>query len=329
VFDTGDDTASALLKLDVERAARALDDYLQHLYALHSARGVLIGLSGGLDSAVLAALAVRSLGAGSVHAVYVFDRDNESGNGPLSATVASRLGIELDRERIGSGPGAPVGMTLAASRMVWRSPALNRFAVRLYRSLAGETPFLASLRAGQRLNGGRELKSARLRFAHRHAEELFYERHLYRRRVLESRAEASGRLLLGGANRSEWEVGWFVKGGVDDLPYQPLVGFYKTQVRQLARFLEVPREVRQQAPSADMMAGVDDEFAMGITYEVLDVALEHLAGGLSREAAESAGVRDEDLRAVSEMKALSEWKRGEQVAPSPPDGGAGGGLRAA
>jgi NAD+ synthase len=86
---------------------------------------------------------------------------------------------------------------------------------------------------------------------------------------LESKARAQNWLLLGAANRSEWETGWFVKDGVDDLPYQPLMGLYKTQVRQLGRYLGVPGEIQQQVPSPDMMRGISDEYALGMSYSTI------------------------------------------------------------
>ena len=66
--------------------------------------------------------------------------------------------------------------------------------------------------------------------------------------------------LIGAANLSECEVGWFVKDGIDDLPVQPMAGLYKTQVRQLAKTLDLPEPVRTQLPSPDMAKGVTDEF---------------------------------------------------------------------
>ena len=303
-----DDAALALLGIDEERAVGALTEHLQQLHARQPARGVIMGLSGGLDSAVLASLAAHALGTDSVHAVYLYDRDSERGCGSRAELVASRLGIDLETESIESLWEARHGRASLAVRVTRASPLFNRLAFRLHRAMAGESPFVTSLRAGGAVDAGED-PGAMLRTVHHLADEIFYVRHRLRRRVLEARAERDDLLLLGGANRTEWEVGWFVKDGVDDLPHQPLVEFYKTQVRQLGRFLGVPREVLEQAPSADMMPGVSDEFALGMSYEVLDVALEHLAGEVSEAAAAAAGVTDRHIAAVRQMKELSRWKR--------------------
>ena len=91
-----------------------------------------------------------------------------------------------------------------------------------------------------------------------------------------------GACIIGAANRSEGMTGWFVPGGADDMPFQPLMGLYKTQVRQLARHLEVPVEIIRQAPSPDMMRGVTDEVALGIAYEKLDIVLDGIDRGRMR-----------------------------------------------
>lgn len=336
MLDSDDDAAIALLGIDEGRAVRALAEYIRQLHERHSARGALMGLSGGLDSAVLASLSARALGADSVHAVYLYDRDSERGHDSRAELVARSLGIDLETESIESLAGDAGSGTPLSVRLARVSPRANRLAYRLYQALAGETPLVASLRAGAATAGGAPPDTERqpgplLRSVDRLADEIFYARHRHRRRVLEARAAAEGRLLLGGANRSEWEIGWFVKGGVDDLPYQPLIGLYKTQVRQLARFLGVPHEIRDQAPSADMMRGISDEFAVGMSYETLDVALDHLAGGVSATEAARAGVTKGHLLAVKQVKELSEWKRARSAdgtdEPPPPDGGHDGGLR--
>ena len=320
-------TASALLRIDEERAVEAVAEYLHHLCARHSARGVLAGLSGGVDSAVLLALATRSLGESSVHAMYLYDRDSEWGRGSSAGQVAHWLGIELETESIEPGRGDGGIYASWGMRITRLSPFINRFMYRSYHLMAGETPFVSSLRAGGGRVGDRRPRGSVLRSVNRYAEELFYARHRYRREVLESKARAQDWLLLGGANRSEWEVGWFVKDGVDDLPNQPLIGLYKTQVQQLARYLGVPGEIRQQAPSPDMMKGISDEYALGISYSKIDIGLDYLAGGLSRGVVRAAGVTEEELGRVREMKELSRWKRRRVSEPLPVDGGRSGGLR--
>ena len=320
-------TASTLLRIDEERTVEAIASYLQDLYHRRSVSGALIGLSGGIDSAVLATLATHSLGKDSVHVAYLYDRDSEMGLALNARRVAKWLGLELEthsiepamRER---GLYAPLIM-----RITHVSPLFNRFIFEFYRLILGKTPFVSSLRAGSGEVDDHGFQRLIFKSISRHTRVGFDVRHRYRREVLETKAAAHNWLLLGAANRSEWMVGWFVKGGVDDLPFQPIIGLYKTQVRQLAAFLGMPDEVQAQAPSPDMMKGITDEFALGMSYSKIDVVLDHLEGGLAKESLVAMGITEEEVHRVDEMKRLSSWKRGRMLMPLPVDGGPTGELR--
>ena len=115
--------------------------------------------------------------------------------------------------------------------------------------------------------------------------------------------------LLGAANRTEWLVGWFVKDGIQDLPIQPLTGLYKTRIRQLATFLDVPAGVVEQAPSPDMMKGISDEFALGVCYSKIDLIPDHLERGMTKESILAAACTENEIYRVQEMNRYSEWKR--------------------
>lgn len=83
-------------------------------------------------------------------------------------------------------------------------------------------------------------------------------------------------LVVGTGNKSELTMGYFTKygdGGVDLLPLGDLT---KTQVRELAKILEIPQRIIDKPPSAGLWEGQTDEGEMGITYEVLDKIIEHI-----------------------------------------------------
>jgi NAD+ synthase len=204
---------------------------------------------------------------------------------------------------------------------------LNRWLHRTYGWVTGETPFVSALRAGKlavekrdKVRGGYHLTVAS-------TEAAFNARHRYRRKLLEAEARERDWVLIGAANRSEWLVGWYVQGGVDHLPLQPLIGLYKTQIRQLAAYLGLPEEVRRQAPSPDMRKGITDEFALGLPYWKIDLVLDYLDGGLNEVQITSAGVTQREMAHVQQMHMLSEWKRDPQTVPPPVEGTISGGYR--
>jgi NAD+ synthase len=335
--------AAALLRIDEGRAIDALTTYVRAARSESHVRSALLGLSGGLDSAVLAAVTVCGLGADRVRLIYLYDQTSSGALRTNARTMADWLGvpleeasIETDLRKAGVYSSRAAGLTSVSGR-------LNRLLYRVYRVMTGEPPFVSSLRAGSigpscghprgGVHGALVLE----------AEAGFVARHRHRRHVLEAEAAAGDCFLLGAANKTEWLTGWFVKGGIDDLPEQPLKGLYKTQVRQLADALGVPASVRRAPPSPDMMRGITDELALGMSYPTIDVALDVLEGGVTIEQAAGAGVTAEDLRRVQQLTYLSAWKRASPAAASespserrsaprhrrelPVDGGPSGGLR--
>ncbi|OGO16993.1 MAG: NAD(+) synthase [Chloroflexi bacterium RBG_16_50_11] len=77
-------------------------------------------------------------------------------------------------------------------------------------------------------------------------------------------------LVIGSGNRSELTVGYFTKHGDSGVDVLPLGNLVKREVRELARFLKIPPEIIDKAPSAGLWAGQTDEGEMGFSYEALD-----------------------------------------------------------
>ncbi|MBN2057917.1 MAG: NAD(+) synthase [Candidatus Saganbacteria bacterium] len=110
-------------------------------------------------------------------------------------------------------------------------------------------------------------------------------------------------LVVGTGNRSEAVMGYFTKygdGGVDLLPLGSLL---KSQVRQLAEELGVPRSIIDKAPSAGLWHGQTDEQEMGITYEVLDKIIAGLDSGQTK------GLDARLVKKVQSKLAATEHKR--------------------
>jgi NAD+ synthase len=318
---------SRYLRIDEERTVERFVDYLQDLSKKTATNGVLIGLSGGIDSSVLSTLAVNALGKDSVHLEYLYDQHSGHELRHNAQLMSEWLGIELLERSIEPAMRelavyAPFGMMATSF-----SGLLNRFLHQMYRFVFRETPFISSLRLGSAEASEENLSQQSFRKIIRQPETGLNVRHQYRRQILEEKAHERNWLLLGAANRTEWLVGWFVKDGIDDLPIQPLIGLYKTQVRQIATYVKIPAEVQDQAPSPDMMGGITDEFALGLSYSRIDLILEHLDGGLTKEMLLNTDFSDREICLVGEMNRLSQWKRGQAHTHFPVDGGLDGGLR--
>ena len=130
-----------------------------------------------------------------------------------------------------------------------------------------------------------------------------------RRIVLEKIAGKENLLLIGAGNKSEDLTGWFTVGGVDDMPYSPIKSLYKTQVRQLAEYLEVPAAIRKREAIPDGLRGVSDALALGMNYEKIDIVLYGIEHHLQDEEIIKYGITEGEIEKVRRLNRLSSWKR--------------------
>jgi NAD+ synthase len=77
-------------------------------------------------------------------------------------------------------------------------------------------------------------------------------------------------LVAGTSNKSELYVGYFTKHGDGGVDFEPIGHLVKSEVRDIARYLEVPAAIIERPPTAGLWEGQTDEDEMGITYEELD-----------------------------------------------------------
>lgn len=77
-------------------------------------------------------------------------------------------------------------------------------------------------------------------------------------------------LVVGTDNAAEWYTGYFTKYGDGGVDLQPIVDLTKNEVRELAKYLQVPDEIIHKKPSADLWIGQTDEEEMGTTYDKID-----------------------------------------------------------
>jgi NAD+ synthase len=219
-----------------------LTGWIRHQVKLAGAAGVVLGMSGGLDSSVLAPLCKRALGDPVLALILPCHSDpTDQGHARLVAQQ-----FDISTETIDLGP--------AFDLLVGIMPPGDRVAV-------------ANLKP-------------RLRMI-----------------VLYYYANRLGYLVMGSGNKSELMAGYFTKYGDGAVDLLPLGGLLKTQVRELARELGIPKEIIDKPPSAGLWEGQTDEGEMEISYEELDRALVALQGHESGDTP-SADVLEQVRRMV-------------------------------
>ena len=118
-----------------------------------------------------------------------------------------------------------------------------------------------------------------------------------------------GALPVGTGNKTERLMGYFTWHADDTPPLNPIGDLFKTQVWALARYLGVPQEVVDKAPSADLEANQTDEGDLGITYAKADRILNMILLGFKDEAIVARGLSLEEVQLVRRRVDATHWKR--------------------
>jgi NAD+ synthase len=91
--------------------------------------------------------------------------------------------------------------------------------------------------------------------------------------VLYSFANELNGMVVGTGNKSELEIGYFTKHGDGGVDLEPIGDLHKTEVWELAKYLEIPKHIIDKKPSADLWEGQTDEGEIGVSYKELDSIL--------------------------------------------------------
>lgn len=250
-------------------------------------RALALGASGGLDSAVCAALSMPAAHCAGVPVLAVQMIDRRVAGEKYNPDLYERLGAELIRVDI----TAEVQRREQALRLPphwWTVFGLNILA----RLAPMPLRWTVVCRAKQWNSNY---------WIGRHYQRLLVP-HRVRKDILQRIARGRQAAVIVCANRTELELGYFVEGGIDDATFgqwAPLAQLYKFQVRRLGAFLRLPVSVLQQSPSPGF-GGVRDEHLLG-PYPLVDMALIGFHKGLSESAL--LRVMRDYVRAVDKRRA--------------------------
>jgi NAD+ synthase len=305
------------LAIDAPAVAARIEEFLRAQVEAFARDGAALGVSGGIDSAVVAALAARALGPERVLALVLPERDSSARSRTDALRLIAALGLpyrELDLTPALRALGVYDLLHLEVLGLRGVKEAVVRWQHRTRTDADGETPFRRGILGTRGLGKDQRLVDRGLAYGR--------VKPRLRMVAVYLAAEQENRLVLGTTNRSEVLTGFVAKWGDAAADVEPLLPLYKTQVRQLARYLGVPDEIVDKAPSPDVLPGLGDEDALGIGFATLDRVLDGLERGLDpAHVAATACATDAQVRAVREMVRRSQHLRELPPQPGLPPGG--------
>ncbi len=269
-------------EIDAAKVKKDLVDFIKETVGKADFMKGVLGLSGGLDSSVVASLSAQALGSSNVKALIMPYR-------PLASTTSeAALFHRLSPDKMNSlseiEDAKEISESLGiVSEIIDITPLINTY----FR----ERKDALSLRRGNMM--------ARVRMT-----------------ILYDYAKAFDALVLGTSNKSEMLLGYTTLYGDSACDINPLGSLYKTQVRQLALELGISEEILNKPPSAGLWPGQTDEEELGFTYDEADGLLYYLIEeNYSDEELEKKGYRQEFIRKVKRLINNSEHKRSLPLTP--------------
>ena len=244
------------LEIDPALTADWLITFLREEFRVRGFKKGVIGISGGVDSAVTAFLAARALGSSNIVGVRLPYRSSSRDSLEHAQIVIDALGIE----------GRTVDISAAVDGYLTNEPDAD------------------PARRGNVM--------ARMRMI----------------ALFDLAARYRG-LPIGTGNKTERLLGYFTWHADDSPPINPLGDLFKTQVWELAKYLEVPEAIVSKPASADLIEGQTDEGDFGISYARADEILNWLVNGYGPTDIEGRGFSAAEVELVRSRLAGTHWKR--------------------
>jgi NAD+ synthase len=293
-----------ILRLDpVTEAERIVSQLRYDIYDVLRRKGGVLGVSGGVDSAVVLGLAVRALGPDHLVALLLPERESSPDSARLARLVCSQFGVTPLVEDM---TGALLGFGCYQRRDEAVRAVFPEYdsTYRLKITLPGElldrdtlNVFRATIISPEGEEKSRRLRPDQLRQIV--AASNFKQRS--RAAMLYYHAELHDYAVIGTPQKNEHDQGFFVKYGDGAMDVRPIGYLYKTQVYQLAAYLGVPEEICSRPPTSDTYSAgsTQEEFFFRLPFELMDLlwyGLEH--GVPAAEVAAEMELAEEQVQRV-------------------------------
>ncbi len=288
------------LQLDIPTACDEIEVLIKETMNNLNRDGAVVGVSGGLDSAVTASLTVRSLGKDSVHLFNLPEKDSKPIHKKHAKKLADHLGIKLKRRSITRIVRASRSYRLLPFGFI-PNRKIRRALVKLGRSKvlsSDEQNNILSNRLQPKANSWIAKGNAYAVTKHRMRMVMLYQY-----------ADINNLMVVGAANRTEWLTGTFTKWGIDHCAdVMPVLHIYRSQLEQIAEYLDIPDFIRLKFADPDLLPGIENKGELLGSFELADQVLEASENGNSlKDLYEVFGKKN--VEKILNLKKLSKQMR--------------------
>lgn len=270
---------------EIERiSGKIKDDILRVL----KRKGAVIGISGGIDSSVTLALAVKALGSEKILGIMLPEKDSSGESKELALKLAAKFNVQTLEENI---TDALIGFGCYKRRdeaVASVFPEYNPidYKMKIGINQSGLNQFLPPVFSITIISNEGKEKSRILpvkEYLQIVAASNFKQRS--RMSMLYYHAERLHYAMIGTPNKHEVKQGFFVKNGDGGADIMPIAHLYKSQVYQLAEYFEIPQEIVNRTPTSDTYSAeqTQEEFFFQMPYKEMDLTWFGMENEISAE----------------------------------------------
>jgi NAD+ synthase len=267
-------------------------------------KGAIVGISGGIDSSVTLALTTKAIGAENVIGILLPEKDSSGESKDLALKLANQLGVKTIEENITAaldGFGC-YRRRDEAVKAIFPEYNSQEYTMKIGINPHGISRNLPPVFSLTIVNKNREEKSRLLpakEYLQIVAASNFKQR--CRMSMLYYHAERLYFAVIGTPNKHEVEQGFFVKHGDGGADIMPISQLYKTQVYQLAQYLNIPEEIIKRAPTSDTYSAeqTQEEFFFQLPFHQMDLLWYGYENGYDPvEVGNALGKKEEEIKSI-------------------------------